>query len=111
MDAVSWSEIDGGRELVDALYDEVEPVVAQMQARFSSVLDALGPPGMVHWDPIGGTVVLRGHTFQAQQLGSFDGTSWPWSWANTHLDIPDELTAYARCATSSAIAARRFARQ
>src|SRR5687767_158015 len=96
MEPVPWSAIEGGREALDASVARIDSKAKQLQARFAAALDSLGPPGMASWDPIAGTVELRGATFRAQLLGSFDGTSWLWSWANPHLAIPEELTSYAR---------------
>jgi hypothetical protein len=97
-----WSEIAGGRAALDAAAEKVRTKVEELQARFTAALDALGPPGMAGWDPFAGTLELRGHTFQAEQLGSFDGTSWLWSWANTYLNIPQEKTTLARALRDAA---------
>jgi len=82
--------------VLETLFEEIELDAKKKQARLSAVLDSIGPPGMAAWDPIKGFVELRGKQFRAQMLGSFDGRSWLWSWANTYLEIPEELTAYAR---------------
>lgn len=91
-----FSQIDGGRDAFDHKHAEVSLAAALGQARLSATLDRLGEPGQARWDPIAGEVELRGRTFEAQQLGSFDGTSWLWSWANPHLAIPEAKTVLAR---------------
>lgn len=91
-----FSRITGGREAFDRAHAEVSLAAAVAQARLSATLDRIGPPGQTAWDPVAGTVMMRSRTFAAQQLGSFDGQSWLWSWANPHLVIPDEKTALAR---------------
>ena len=84
----SFSEIPGRREAFDRSHAEIGVLASVGQARFSATLDRIGPPGAARWDPIAGEVELRGRTFRAEQLGSFDGRSWLWSWANPHLEIP-----------------------
>jgi len=96
VEPAAWTEIDGGRDALDRAFRSVKPTAEAKQTRFAEVLDKIGPPGRASWDPIGGTIMLRGRTFRAQQLGSFDGRSWLWAWANTHLNIPDEMTTLAR---------------
>jgi len=66
------------------------------QNRLEDTLNALGPPGQWHCDPHAGTLNLRGRTFAAEMLGSFDGHNWLWSWANPFLRIPDEKTRISR---------------
>jgi uncharacterized protein DUF6882 len=96
MKPVPWSEIPGGREVLEAVYEQIEHDADKKQARFAEILDSIGPPGMAAWDPVKGVIELRGKQFRAQMLGSFDGRSWLWSWANTYLELPEALTAYAR---------------
>ena len=93
---VAWAQIDGGRDALLDAFAAIEDQAIAMQGRFSAALDLLGPPGVAAWDPVAGTIELRGHTFRAQQLGSFDGASWLWSWANRHLEIPEAKTVLAR---------------
>jgi hypothetical protein len=96
MEPVEWDHIAGGREALDAAFAAVESKVTAIQTRFSNALDRVGPRGMATWDPIAGTIELRGRMLRAQQLGSFDGNSWLWSWANTFLNIPEDKTTFAR---------------
>ncbi|MEM9074673.1 MAG: DUF6882 domain-containing protein [Myxococcota bacterium] len=96
MTPLPWSAIDGGYEAFEAEYCKGALLAAVKQNRFADHLEALGPPGMARWDPFLGEVDLRGHTFRAEQIGSFDGHSWLWAWANTYLNIPDERTTIAR---------------
>jgi hypothetical protein len=84
------------REELETAYTTGVVWGALKQERFAAHLKALGPPGMAAWDPIAGEVTLRGHTFRAEQLGSFDGATWLWSWANALLGIPEARTTYAR---------------
>ena len=91
-----FSAISGGRAAFDLAYAELSVAAALGQARFSATLDRLGQPGQARWDPVAGEIELRGRTFEAQQLGSFDGNSWLWSWANPYLKIPEDKTAFAR---------------
>jgi hypothetical protein len=95
-DPEPFSNIEGGRAAFDRAYAELAVVAALGQARFSATLDRIGPPGQARWDPIAGEIELRGRTFEAQQLGSYDGNSWLWSWANPYLSIPEDKTAVAR---------------
>lgn len=96
LNARSFSELPGGREGFDRAHAEIASVANAAQQRLSDDLDAIGPPGSTRWDPIKGEVELRGRVFRAEQLGSFDGASWLWSWANDHLNIPPEKTTMAR---------------
>lgn len=66
------------------------------QNRLDDTLNAIGPPGQWHCDPHAGTLNLRGRTFAAEMLGSFDGKAWLWAWANPFLRIPDEKTRISR---------------
>jgi hypothetical protein len=91
-----FSNIEGGRAAFDRAYAELAVVAALGQAQFSATLDRIGPPAQARWDPIAGEIELRGRTFEAQQLGSYDGNSWLWSWANSFLSIPEDKTAVAR---------------
>lgn len=91
-----WTSLAGGRAAFEAAYAEIADLADQRQHRLAAALDELGPPGMAAWDPFQGFVELRGRRFDAQMLGSFDGRTWLWSWANPHLQIPAPLTAYAR---------------
>jgi hypothetical protein len=59
-------------------------------------------PPTVAWNPHEATLDYRGRTFHAEQLGSFDGRSWLWSWANPFLDLPAEKTTIARRLRDSA---------
>ncbi len=93
---VAWDRIDGGRDALLHAFQAIETTASAMQARLVAVLDTLGPAGAAAWDPIAGTLELRGRRFRAQQLGSFDGESWLWSWANPHLAIPEAKTTFAR---------------
>ena len=88
--------IDGGLEAFERAFAERALVAALKQRRFGAHLDSLGAPGGAAWDPIQGYVTLRGTHFAAEQLGSFDGRGWLWSWANHHLQIPDDKTTVAR---------------
>ncbi len=88
---------------LDAAYAEVSVFGAVHQNRFAARLQALGPPGAARWDPGLGEVELRGHTFRAEQLGSYDGRSWMWSWANPHLALPDDKTVMARSLRDSTL--------
>ena len=92
----TFANIEGGRAALDRSYAELAIAAALGQARFSAMLDRIGPPGTARWDPIAGEIELRGRTFEAQQLGSFDGNSWLWSWANPYLAIPEDKTTAAR---------------
>lgn len=96
MKPVPWSEIPGGQEQLEEQVDLIADEAEKLQARFQQALDILGEPGDLEWDPNRGFITMRGHTFKAQQLGSYDGETWLWSWANTHLNIPEELTSFAR---------------
>ena len=93
---MQFSEIAGGRAAFDHACAELSIAAALAQAQFSATLDRIGPPGQARWDPIAGEIELRGRTFEAQQLGSFDGASWLWSWANPYLAIPDAKLTMAR---------------
>lgn len=88
--------IDGGLDAFERAFAERALVGALKQRRFGAHLDRIGPPGDAAWDPIQGYVRLRGANFAAEQVGSFDGRSWLWSWANDHLRIPDDKTTVAR---------------
>jgi hypothetical protein len=88
--------IAGGRTAFQDAVGRVAADAARRQQHLDQVLDAIGPPGATAWDPVNATVTLRGHSFRAQQLGSYDGKSWLWSWANAALDIPAEHTSLAR---------------
>ncbi len=95
-EALSFTEIPGGREAVDRAYAETAIVSALGQARLSAALDRIGPPGQMRWNPAAGELVMRGKLFAAEQLGSFDGETWLWSWANPYLEIPEAKTTIAR---------------
>lgn len=68
------------------------------QNRLEDTLATLGPPGPWHCDPHAGTLRLRGKTFTAEMLGSFDGRAWLWAWANPFLRIPENKTRISRAA-------------
>ena len=98
-----WPDI-GGRLVIRSrvIAERIAIVASQAQDRLAITLDEIGPPGMASWDPVAGTIVLRGRTFQAEQLGSFDGSSWLWSWANPYLNIPEQHTSIARAMRAAA---------
>lgn len=91
----SWKSIEGGKAAFEAAFAEAALVAAVKQGRFAKHLASLGPPGEAAWDPIEGYVRLRGCRFEAQQVGSFDGRSWLWSWANRRLHIPEPKISIA----------------
>jgi hypothetical protein len=93
---VELSALPGGREAFDAAHAEVAVLAQVLQQRFAAALDRIGPPGAASWDPHAAQIALRKRTFSAQQLGSFDGESWLWSWANPHLALPEDKTTVAR---------------
>jgi hypothetical protein len=95
-DARPFSSLPGGREAFDEAHARIAAAAAAAQERLSMALDAIGPPGAARWDPIAGEIELRGKVLRAEQLGSFDGSSWLWSWANPHLEIPEAKTTVAR---------------
>ncbi|MBK7857458.1 MAG: hypothetical protein IPJ65_02310 [Archangiaceae bacterium] len=101
----SKSFADLGREAFDRAHAEICLTAAAAQERFAAALDAIGPAGVSRWDPIAGELVLRGRTFRAEQLGSFDGKSWLWSWANSQLNIPEPKTSAARRLRGAGLAA------
>jgi len=96
VEPIDFDDIAGGREAFDAACAELSIAAALGQNWLAEALDRIGPPGQARWDPIVGQIELRERTFEAQQLGSFDGQSWLWSWANPHLEIPEEQTTVAR---------------
>ena len=98
-----WNRIVGGRAAFERSYGLIAQEAARRQMRLAAALDAFGPPGEAEWDPMIGEIQLRGQQFRAQQLGSYDGESWLWSWANLHLLIPEEHTSCARAARDSAV--------
>jgi hypothetical protein len=98
-----WNRIVGGRAAFERSYGLIAQEAARRQMRLTAALDAFGPPGEAEWDPMIGEIQLRGQLFRAQQLGSYDGESWLWSWANLGLLIPEEHTSCARAARDSAV--------
>ena len=66
------------------------------QERLRRTLDRVGVPGAVRWDPHAGELELRGRVFQAEALGSFNGSTWLWSWANDALGLPEARMAIGR---------------
>ena len=92
----AWSEISGGRAALEVAHAAIADDAASRQLRLGRRLDVIGMPGAVSWNPQLAEIVLRGRTFRAQLLGSFDGASWLWSWANSHLGLDEERTAFAR---------------
>lgn len=94
--ARSFAELPGGREAFDRAHAEIRPVAEAAQQRLADALDAIGAAGQWGWDPIKGELALRGRVFRAEPLGSFDGATWLWSWANDYLAIPQEKTTMAR---------------
>lgn len=96
MQASSWKEIEGGRDAFDRAYTQAALLAAVKESAFQDHLDELGPPGPTRWDPMAAEVEQRGHTFQAELVGSFDGSSWLWSWANPYLSLGADCTTLAR---------------
>ena len=72
-DARGFSEIAGGRDAFDRAHAQIAAAASVAQSRLSAALDRIGPPGVARWDPVKGEVELRGRTFRAQMIGSFDG--------------------------------------
>ena len=94
--AARWDQIAGGRAAFDAAYARIALASAVKQNRWGAHLDSLGPPGQARWDPGLCEVELRGTVFHAEQIGSFDGETWLWSWANEHLALAEANTRRAR---------------
>lgn len=96
-----WLQLDGGRDLFAEAYGLVADDVARRQLRLIATLDAIGPAGNVAWDPRTGRLTMRRRVFRAQCLGSFDGRSWLWAWANSAA-LPAEQLALANGARDAA---------
>jgi hypothetical protein len=94
--SVGWTEIEGGWTAFESAYTRGALFAVIKQTRFADHLNTLGTPGSARWDPLLAEVELRGHVFRAEQIGSFDGQTWLWAWANHHLQIPDRKTTCAR---------------
>lgn len=87
-----WLQIDGGREVFAEAYGQVADDVARRQLRLIATLDAIEPAGNVAWDPRSGRLTMRRRVFRAQCLGSFDGRTWLWAWANSAALPAEQLT-------------------
>lgn len=90
------SSLPGGTAAFTSAFETTFVAASIGQTRLREALETIGPPTPWKADPIAGTLELRGKTFAAELLGTFDGTSWLWAWANPFLKLPDDRTTLSR---------------
>lgn len=94
--AIRFDQIPQGRAAFDREHGLLVVAGTTGQQRLQRTLDALGPPGEMRWDPYLGECEMRGRVFSAEALGSFNGQSWLFSWANEPMRLPAERTVLGR---------------
>jgi uncharacterized protein DUF6882 len=98
---VPVSSLPGGLDLARVAIERALVTTTIKQMRLADVLDAIGPPSQAQCDAEAGTITLRGKTFGAEPLGTYDGTVWRWAWASEPA-FAEAHTTLARGARASA---------
>lgn len=88
-----WHDIPGERVDFDAEHAVYELLAVLRSARLFQVPKTGAP---TRWYPGEAWLEYQGRRFEAELIGSSDGQTWLWSWANPHLDFPDEALSIAR---------------
>lgn len=97
---VTLESLGGPTVLVDQT-DRYTIHAGVCQRRLQRFLDEIGPPGPLAFDPFKRFLTMRGHTFEADFVGSMGGDHWLWAWANAYLPLNEASTAVSRSVQES----------